>query len=134
MAFTKKDLKTGMICVSRSGRISVYIDGTNSIDKESCIVYKETDRTDINKFDENTFEWFPRDKKRTDFVKSVDIVKIYEPDHLYESFKIFTANAADKSRFFEQWKVVWEAKAEPEEMTLAEVCKALGKDIKIIKG
>lgn len=134
MAFTKKDLKTGMICVSRSGRLSVYIDGTNSIDKEGCIVYSGTDRTGINKFDENTFEWFQEDKKRSEFVKSVDIVKIYKPDHLSQAFKIFTANVAEKSRLLENWKIVFEAKTKPEEMTLAEVCKALGKDIKIIKG
>ena len=53
------------------------------------------------------------------------IVKIYmvenEPEYLYH---ILTANSDIK------WDWV---KSQPVEMTLSEVCKALGKDIKIIK-
>ena len=59
-------------------------------------------------------------------MKSVDIMKIYEPKNLCESVAIFSDNSN-----LSNWKLVYD-RCEDEEMTLAEVCNQLGRKIKII--
>lgn len=106
--FTKADLKTGDIVLQRDGKIDIVIlDFEMLLTKTGCNLLKEfnDDLTSVN---------------GTDF----DIVAVRRPSvYRHCSFNAFESKLGT---------LVYERK-EVEEMTLEEVCKALGKEIKIVK-
>lgn len=106
--FTKADFKTGDVVLYRNGCVG--------------IVNREL-KTSVLKND-----WVSLDALRADLThgrsSNWDVMKIRRPvdasDCQYNAFRC------------ERGKLVYERK-EPEEMTLEEVCKALGKEIKIVE-
>lgn len=110
--FTKADLKTGDVVLRRNGVVEIVCRETDSLiskDGFNVLSNVKKDLTSAFVFDSNS-DW--------------DIVAVRRPRTPYEcQFKAF-----DK-RYGE---LVYEHK-ETEEMTLEEVCKALGKEIKIVK-
>lgn len=108
--FTKKDLKNGDVVVFRNGDVGIAIPDQNVIVTENG--YRTlSDRTDDLRFVESEYP-------------ECDIMKIYRPYQPHQC------------RFhpcgYSAGTLVYERK-EIEEMTLEEVCKALGKEIKIVK-
>lgn len=106
--FTKADLKTGDVVMQRDGTIQIAICELNSF---------------ITKNWWNSWNNFNLDLTHKDDA-IYDIVAIRRPIQGYDC----TFHAFD----YEFGQLVYERK-EPEEMTLAEVCKLLGKEIKIVK-
>lgn len=109
--FTKKDLRNGDVVVFRNGDVGIAIPDQN------VIVYNDgygylSDRTDDLRLIGGEYCW------------NSDIMKVYRP------------NKPHHCRFhpcgYSAGTLVYERK-EVEEMTLEEVCKALGKEIKIVK-
>ena len=105
--FTKKDLKNGDMVKLRNGTIGIILLGIDCLLTSEtggyCLKYVENDLTH-------------------DTYSDRDIIAVYRTnDPEMVSF-----------RTFEHCELVYERK-EVEEMTLAEVCKALGKEIKIVK-
>ena len=109
--FTKSDLRSGDVVLRRDGRTQ--------------IVCKETDTLiSPNGYDllEEISEEFKYRKNYTTNIGKYDIVAVRRPTAPHEcQFKAFDKKYGD---------LVYE---EVEEMTLEEVCKALGKEIKIVK-
>ena len=110
--FTKEDLKTGDVVLRRNGSVEIVCLETGSFISKDFFNYLSKVNEDL------TFgcgcgsdsDW--------------DIIAVRRPSEPYEcQFCAF-----DK----ELGELVYEHK-EPEEMTLEEVCKALGKEIKIVK-
>lgn len=111
--FTKADLKSGDVVLTRDGSVGIVCletevlirrDGFSSLyeftDDFKCIYSNQEDNFD-------------------------DIIAIRRPRLPYEcQFCAFAAGYGE---------LVYEREDEPEEMTLEEVCKALGKEIKIVK-
>ena len=106
--FTKEDLKTGDVILKRNGDVEIVI-------KELGVFLKQK-------------EWNPLDYIEKDlthsFLSEGDIVAVRRP--CYPSDCQFSAFKEERGT------LVYERK-EVEEMTLAEVCKLLGKEIKIVK-
>ena len=109
--FTKSDLRSGDVVLRRDGRTQ--------------IVCKETDTLiSPNGYDllEEISEEFKYRKNCTTNISKYDIIAVRRPTAPHEcQFKAFDKKYGD---------LVYE---EVEEMTLEEVCKALGKEIKIVK-
>ena len=112
--FTKSDLKNGDIVELRNGERYVYIEKYNdrfiySTDSDEVIVNLEDgEYSRLGNYDDDL-----RYKGRGNC--EYDIMKIL-----------------DMSEFYKKPEWTWERK-KPEEMTLGEVCKELGRDIKIVK-
>ena len=112
--FTKSDLKNGDIVELRNGERYVYIEKYNdrfiySTDSDEVIVnLKDGEYSRLGNYDDDL-----RYKSRGNC--EYDIMKIL-----------------DMSEFYKKQKWTWE-REKTEEMTLEEVCKELGKDIKIVK-
>ena len=112
--FTKSDLKNGDIVELRNGERYVYIEKYNdrfiySTDSDEVIVnLKDGEYSRLGNYDDNL-----RYKGRGNC--EYDIMKIL-----------------DMSEFYKKTKWTWE-REKTEEMTLEEVCKELGRDIKIVK-
>lgn len=112
--FTKSDLKNGDIVELRNGERYVYIEKYNdrfiySTDSDEVIVnLKDGEYSRLGNYDDDL-----RYKGRGNC--EYDIMKIL-----------------DMSEFYKKPKWTWE-REKTEEMTLEEVCKELGKDIKIVK-
>lgn len=112
--FTKSDLKNGDIVELRNGQRYVYIEKYNdrfiySTDSDEVIVnLKDGEYSRLANYDDDL-----RYKGRGNC--EYDIMKIL-----------------DMSEFYRKQKWTWE-REKTEEMTLEEVCKELGKDIKIVK-
>lgn len=108
--FTKKDLKPGDIFVTKSKGSYMYI---------GDYMVRSNGWTQIEEYDENLKLKY-RGLREPD---SFDIIKVLRP----KNNEVLEQN----------WKyadLIWERKEiEVEEMTLEEVCKALGKEIKIVK-
>ena len=110
--FTKADLKSGDIITFREGSYGMYIDTFDSVIflEDGGSYLPLTDIIDITFKDKyGDLEW--------------DIVKIQR-------------SKKDNGIVRHHWlegEVIWEEKPPIEEMTLEEVCKALGKEIKIVK-
>ena len=106
--FTKADLKSGDIVIFRNHDAGVVFLEQNAIIFKGFTEYIELSDYDTKLCDNHSEEW--------------DIVKVHRPNSPY-------------GLIHDQWYkalVVWE-REEAVEMTLEEVCKALGKEIKIIK-
>ena len=109
--FTKDDLRTGDIVLLRSGDVKLYI-------KEGHIFVGLRHMGD---WDYDTA--FTNSLKRTSS-STYDIVSVRRPDKVSDiSFDAFEKNLGT---------LVYE-RDEAVEMTLEEVCKALGKNVKIVK-
>ena len=109
--FTKADLKTGDVILLRNGNVEI-------VNRElEMFICQNGNWDDFNDYKENLkCRFYVKDKK-------YDIMQVRRPQAKYEcSFSAFEK---------ELGTLVYERK-EPEEMTLAEVCKLLGKEIKII--
>lgn len=104
--FTKADLKDGMIVEYTNGNRGIVLSGRIVESGGHLRIADFTDDLKVTNLPEYT------------------ISKVY---------KSMTPTIADL--FNATWfTLIWERKEEPEEMTLEEVCKALGKEIKIVKG
>ena len=107
--FTKSDLKTGDVTLRRDGTTEIYNGELNMF---------------ITKEGWNDVENIHNDLTSTLF-KEADIMAVRRPHSKHEcGFYAFDSNCGE---------LVYERK-EVEEMTLEEVCRFLGKEIKIIKG
>lgn len=107
--FTKADLKTGDVILRENGK-------TEIVNRELGMLITPVGWNDLN---------YVRDDLTDDMSKSYDIVAVRRPNDKADCvFHAFND---------ELGTLVYERK-EVEEMTLEEVCKALGKEIKIIKG
>ena len=107
--FTKAKLKSGDIVVQRNGTEYMYI---NDYFVNNCGYNQVEDYND----DLTITSSYP--SIRNDY----EIVKIKRP------------NSGDQycQKYWDEAPIIWERK-EVAEMTLEEVCKALGKEIKIVK-
>lgn len=105
--FTKTDLETGDIVVKRNGTEYMYINDYF-----------------VNNDGYERVEYYNDVLTRNSSYPSIDhdIVKVKRPSSGYQY----------RQKFWDEAPVIWERK-EVEEMTLEEICKALGKEIKIIK-
>ena len=107
--FTKADLKTGDVILHENGK-------TEIVNRELGMLITPVGWNDLN---------YVRDDLTDDISKAYDIVAVRRPhdkaDCVFHAFKNSLGT------------LVYERK-EVEEMTLEEVCQALGKEIKIIKG
>lgn len=120
----KQDLKTGTIVETRCGeRATVLIDNVNTID---AIVFNTSNWTDLSDFSED-LQWHKEDKNRTEHTLSVDIMKVYKP-----STPAGSIGQGYKDNYSNTLTLLWE-RAEAEELTLEQICKELGRDIKIVK-
>lgn len=112
--FTKKDLRNGDVVMYRNGYVGIVVLETRTVVlKDDCFMTVDTicdDLTNSRKDYSTTKDW--------------DIVAVRRP----ECPRDCSLEAFDKKL----GKLVYERK-EVEEMTLEEVCKALGKEIKIVK-
>lgn len=106
--FTKSNLKTGDVVKYRDGTIGI-------VNHELGTVIRKNDWYDLDYMREDL-----TDKKEPTF----DIVAVRRPQ---------SKDDCHFSAFSDNWGVIVYERKEVEEMTLAEVCKLLGKEIKIIK-
>ena len=109
--FTKADLKSGDVVLRRDGSVEIVCIETGTLirkDEFNILDELTDDLTDIFKDDD-----------------SDDVIAVRRPKQPYEcQFCAFDEGFGE---------LVYERKDEPEEMTLEEICKALGKEIKIVK-
>ena len=108
--FTKADLKDGMVVEYRNGDRRLVL-GECFVGHNNCSHFNV---------------WYDDNLINNNNASCRDVCKVYKssPELMNQCFD-------DK-----YLTLIWERKEkpEPEEMTLAEVCKALGKEIKIVKG
>lgn len=134
MKFTKEDLKTGMICKHRNGEFSTVVKDT--FEKEGNVVFSPKSRTGLDNFDRENFKWFfegyQNESKRTESSKGVDIVEVYQPLNVCNGFIIFSGSDYEIKKEMKSWRVLW-SEDSVEEMTLEDICQALGKNIKIVR-
>lgn len=105
--FTKSDLKTGDVVMRRNGKVGI-------INREHDVIIVQNGYGDLDYIKSDL----------TSFEKQWDIIAVRRP--LVKSDCQFDA-------FQCQWGTLVYERKEVEEMTLEEVCKALGKEIKIVK-
>lgn len=105
--FTKADLKTGDVIMRRNGKIGIINRELDTIISKDAYSDLDNVRADLTTFDE---QW--------------DIVAVRRPlkkrDCQFNAFQC-------------EWGILVYERKEPEEMTLEEVCRLLGKEIKIVK-
>lgn len=106
--FTKCKLKTGDVCLQRNGLVQIFNKGLGIF---------------ITKDSYNDLESF-NDDLTSQHGSDYDIVAVRRP--IQKSDCVYSAFAVKRG------KLIYERK-EVEEMTLEQVCKLLGKEIKIIK-
>lgn len=111
--FTKADLKPCMVVVLKDGSVNIVTQYKNDI---ALIDYN--DKWDgLNRYSDDLH------CKGND---NYDVVQIYGfSEYICDSMKISTIDRP----------LLWKSKEEPqtEEMTISQICKALGKNIKIVK-
>lgn len=111
--FTKADLKSGDVILSVNGDVKIVCIETGTLIQRDGFnsLYELTDDLKCIYSDkEDNFD---------------DIVAVRRPKQPYD---------CQFCAFYEELgELVYERKDEPEEMTLEEICKALGKEIKIVK-
>ena len=109
--FTKADLKSGDVVLRRDGSVEIVCLETGTLirkDEFNILDELTDDLTDIFKDDD-----------------SDDVIVVRRPKQPYEcQFCAFDEGFGE---------LVYERGDQPEEMTLEEICKALGKEIKIVK-
>ena len=130
MGFTKEDLKTGMVCKHRNGELSIAVKET--FERNDNVIFTHNIRIDLNDFDNLTFKWYFEEKNRSEYTKGIDIIEVYQPRYICKGFIIFSGSDSEIKEEMESWKVLWSDDS-VEEMTLEDICKALGKNIKIVR-
>lgn len=124
---TKQDLRSGMICKHRDGDFSmILLKGYETGNSEDNLIFASNSRAGLDAFD-NNFKWIPYKNP----IEDNDIIAIYSPGNVCKGFQIFEKHHSQID--ITNWKLLWSEPIQAEEMTLAEVCKALGKNIKIVK-
>ena len=102
----KSELKTGMIVLTRRGEYATVF--KNNVYGQDAIVFNENNWTGLDSFEEDTLEWHPetvRDRNnRTSHQKSVDIIKVFQPDLPTGFFK--------QDSKFGPMKILWDASNE----------------------
>lgn len=124
--FTKKDLKEFDVVKLRNGEILIVM--KNGLSKEGYGIFSPAHFGCYQYFED-----YNDDLTRIEGKNQDDIVAIkrYDSNHSYSHISDFFDNSSAKFTYPDyDWD--WERK-EVEEMTLEEVCKALGKEIKIVK-
>ena len=112
--FTKKDLKSGMLVQIRDGRyLKVITD--NPIHKGTITI----SMTGNNVMSEGSVG----NNLKNNSGASYDIIRVYIPKTAKDIFNFST----------EGHKLIWEEPKKIEEMSLAAVCRELGREIKIVK-
>lgn len=109
--FTKKNLKTGDIVMIRDGRVGVYIEPFDNVVFADGVLHLEYHRDDLT-----DITWDDR-----------DIIRVRRPKYWLGCGLVPSMYDTDANT-----NIIYERK-EPVEMTLEEICAALGKDIKIVK-
>lgn len=110
--FTKADLKSGDVILRRNGTVGIVCLETNTL----ILPNGWSDLKEINK--DLTFDVYNEE---------FDIIAVRRPTEQYDcQFRAFDFNCGN---------LIYERKKteDAEEMTLEEVCKALGREIKIVK-
>lgn len=106
--FTKADLKSGDIITFRNNQIGlVFTELNGAVFNGLC---SQLDLSTINYHLCNVYD------------SNWDIVKVQRPERIGQIL----------TKYWDEAPVIWE-REETVEMTLAEVCKALGKNVKIVK-
>ncbi len=108
MEFTKEDLRTGDVVMRRNGQVEI-------VNRDLGMFITENGWNDLDDINEDLTE--PRNS-------NWDIVAVRRPG--------CKGNCQFKA-FKHKWGTLVYKRKEVEEMTLAEVCKLLGKEIKIVK-
>ena len=118
LSFAKDDLKAGMLVQYRNGDLRLVMDSKKGLYLTSKDCFHH-----FNYYDDSLLDM--------EGDTELDIVKVY--DLVNDSFM-----ALDDLFKVEYRKLLWEreepAEEPVEEMTLEEVCKAVGKTIKVVKG
>ena len=110
--FTKSNLKNGDVILRADGDVEIVCIETGTLIASNGFNYLAELREDLTSI-------------HSDFEDNVDVVAVRRPLEPADcQFCAFKHNFGE---------LVYERKSEPEEMTLEEVCKALGKEIKIVK-
>lgn len=116
----KSDLKTGMLVECRNGEVRLVLGATLLAAKTGGGISLDYINEDLTRKNGNKH----------------DIVKVYsEPVQaggLCADLTWWVGSNFEK--LLDKSNLLWECKEQVEEMTLEEVCKLLGKDIKIVKG
>lgn len=123
-----QDLTTGHVCLHADGRYSMVMKNTcehyaNS--NSGNLIFKSNDRIGIKNFNSD-FTWCNNTTKRE---KSIAVVKVYKPRNLCNSINVFEPSGFKHSNF----TLVWSKPELVQEMTMEQICQALGKQIKIVK-
>lgn len=120
--FKKSDLKSGDIVELRNGDRYILIKNAKHNQYDTPIdVFMS-----INKFGSIPLSWYSDSLLNSNGDKSYDIMKISDSFYIPNIFRTHPSGTL----VVPDW--AWE-REETEEMTLEEVCKELGRDIKIIK-
>lgn len=128
--FKKSDLKTGMIVKTRSGDTGlVMLDNCFGVD---AIVFSGNNWTELDEYDDDLYWCYRVDKKhgfreetRDEFTRSVDIMKIYEPD--------LPTGFLRRANRFNKWLPVWERSQPIPEYTMSEIIEKVGHEFKLKK-
>lgn len=106
--FTKCDLKSGDIVTFRNNQIGLVFTELNGVVFNGLCGQTDLSSINLHLFDVYDSDW--------------DIVKVQRPKTIVQTLTEYWGEAP----------IIWE-REETVEMTLAEVCKALGKNVKIVK-
>lgn len=120
--FTKSDLKSGDMVELRNGQIYIFIKDAkrNQYDNPTDIFMG------VNSYRCIPFSHYNDNLLNSKEGKSYDIMKMSDGFYISNIFRAYPSDT------FKTPDWVWE-REETEEMTLEEVCKELGRDIKIVK-
>ncbi|MGN0595021.1 MAG: hypothetical protein ACI4I6_07675 [Hominimerdicola sp.] len=107
--FTKSDLKNGDIILRRNGDVEIVCLETGTLITQDGFNFLSDVNADLTDTDDCEY----------------DIIAVRRPKEPGScQFKAFDKGYGE---------LIYERKDEPEEMTLKEICEALGKEIKIVK-
>ena len=120
--FTLDDLQTGMLVTFRSGEQAIVIKDIKQLNEEYTSILVNTDYNGY----ELLVGW-GIDLKRINKYHERDIVKV---EVLNYALSVIVNRK--QLKYLNKSQIIWERK-EVEEMTLEQVCKELGREIKIIK-
>ena len=123
---TINDLKTGMIVQLKNDCNDYYVVYKNAVPVYSSSKLS-SDNYLVNISDETSWASTIAGIPLSTCLQDTSIDKVWVPD-----FPYFTGQEAINA--IKDKEPIWTKKEEPTEMTLEQICEALGKNIKIIKG
>lgn len=109
--FTLADLKPCMVVKRRDEELRIVTASTNGLLFTYCGIWKD-------------FSSYNDDMTYKDGFHDYDIMKVYG----YSDLQYMAIDVTEKNR-----DLLWERIEEPEEMTLEEICKELGRNVKIVE-